>query len=97
MTRTTRPTKRGATRKTNTAATHKTTRIRWAKQHTCTCSMCGAPFQSIKPAARFCGARCRMAHHRGAAPLVTSISEGGAGERGHEWGAHTAELAMIAS
>ena len=75
----------------------KPTRIRWAQPHTCTCKMCGASFQSIKPAARFCGARCRMAHHRGATPLVTSLGEGGAGQGGHEGRGPVTELAMIAA
>ena len=62
----------------------KRARIRWAKAHTCTCSMCGATFESIRPAAQFCGPRCRMAHHRGATPLVQSVGKGGAGQGEHE-------------
>mgnify|MGYP002132241234 CR=1 FL=1 len=62
--------------------TTKRPRIRWAKAHTCTCAMCGATFQSIRPAAQFCGPRCRMAHHRGVTPLVQS--EGGEGQKKSE-------------
>jgi len=62
----------------------KRARIRWAKRVACRCSMCGATFESIRPTAQFCGPRCRMAHHRGAAPLVQSLAKGGEGERGHE-------------
>lgn len=97
MTQTATTTKRGATRTTKPTATPKATRIRWAPAHTCRCKMCGASFQSIKEDARFCGARCRMANHRGAHPLVISLGEGGAGEGGHERCTPTAELAMIAS
>lgn len=61
-----------------------TKRIRWATIHKCTCTQCGATFESIRPHSRHCSARCRMAAHRGAKPLAQPQAEGGEGERGHE-------------
>lgn len=59
-------------------------RIRWATKHVCRCEMCGATFESIRPTAKVCSNRCRMAKSRKRQPLVHSLGEGGAGERGHE-------------